>query len=194
MKTVTLQQGERLLKIVEEMPVEVLQALFERGYISDLFSADVGQMNRHDFRKSCGLSPILMSFSCISKPEPHGASYDWTLETDFPGQDGNFKPKLVHILKEGETWITGEEMLKRARLSGDCLCQSYAYAMLRKYWEIPKEWQNLRLIFPNTIWADPKGKKYVPGIDCIDGIWYMHFEDVEAGYNQNSRLVHGIRA
>jgi len=190
MKTATLHQGKRLLEMKGKMPVEQLQALIERGYISDLFSANVAQMSRHDFRKLCGLSPVLMNFNCILGYNLRSASNDWTLETDFPGQSVNFEPKLVHIFKEGETWITGEEMLKRAHSSGDCLCQYHAEAMLRKYWEIPKEWQDLRLIFPNTTWIDPKGEKYIPGIDCIDGEWYMHFEPLENGYNQNARLVH----
>jgi hypothetical protein len=62
MKMATLQQGRKVLELIEKIPAEQLQKLIERGYISDLLKADMNKMNRGEFRKSCGLTPIFIKF------------------------------------------------------------------------------------------------------------------------------------
>lgn len=61
MKTATLGQGKKILELLENVPVEHLQKLIKGGYVSDLFKANVDEMNRDEFRKVCGLSPILLA-------------------------------------------------------------------------------------------------------------------------------------
>lgn len=61
MKLATLKQAGKVLKLVEEteIPLEQLQKLLASGLLSDLLNANVDEMNRDEFRKLCGLSPVV---------------------------------------------------------------------------------------------------------------------------------------
>ena len=57
MKMATLKQAGKVLKLVEEteIPLEQLQKLLASGLLSDLLKANLDEINRHEFRKLCGL-------------------------------------------------------------------------------------------------------------------------------------------
>ncbi len=59
MKTATLPQAVQVLDLIrkKEISLEQLQALLASGLLADLLDADVGKINRSDFRKFCGLGP-----------------------------------------------------------------------------------------------------------------------------------------
>jgi len=60
MKLATLKQAKKVLELVEEteIPLEQLQKLLASGLLSDLLKANLDEMNRHEFRRVCGLVPI----------------------------------------------------------------------------------------------------------------------------------------
>lgn len=64
MKTATLKQAGKVLKLVEEteIPLEQLQKLLASGLLSDLLKANLDEVNRDEFRKVCGLIPVSAEF------------------------------------------------------------------------------------------------------------------------------------
>ncbi len=55
-KTATLKQGKIILEMLENIPAEQVQTLLEKGFLSDLLTANIGQMSRGDFQRMCGLA------------------------------------------------------------------------------------------------------------------------------------------
>ena len=59
--------------------------------------------------------------------------------------------ELLPILKDNETYISGKEMLKRAKEQGITTGKEDADYLLTHQNEIPKEWQEYYLIFPGYL-------------------------------------------
>lgn len=59
MKDATLKQAGKALEVIgqKEIPGEQLQELIGSGLLSDLLDADIGAIDRNEFRKICGLKP-----------------------------------------------------------------------------------------------------------------------------------------
>jgi hypothetical protein len=90
MNLTTLGQGAKVLELIlqKEVPVEQMQELLKSGLLADLLDADVGNVNREDFRQLLGLSrlmPDIMELKGIVLPEQSvtygdriaAAGYDW---------------------------------------------------------------------------------------------------------------------
>lgn len=61
-----------MLELVENVSSYQLQMLLEGGYLSDLLKADESKMNRNDFRKFCGLPPVVFPvWKTIKIGTPH---------------------------------------------------------------------------------------------------------------------------
>ncbi|KPJ55389.1 hypothetical protein AMJ47_00805 [Parcubacteria bacterium DG_72] len=58
MKTATLRQAKKVLELLEGIPAKQVQSLLASGLLSDLLNANVAEIDRHEFRKFCGLVPI----------------------------------------------------------------------------------------------------------------------------------------
>lgn len=189
MKTATLKQGKKMLELLEETPAEHLQMLIEGGYISDLLKANVAEMNRAEFRKLCGLLPILPTFQLISTFDRDMRKEGWKPEKDIEDKEGDFTPELVDIFKEGERSISGEELMKRAKEQGVCYGHRHTEAMLRKQQVIPKEWRKNYLVFPGTVWVGSGGGRGVPCLLWVGGRWCLHFSWLEHDFIRSARLV-----
>lgn len=163
------------------------------GFLGDLLKANVGQMNRHELRSLCRLSPITPVFRCISNLEHSMVESGWKLKDDRNiAVDGgvNFTVRLVDIFEGEEQVISGEELLKRAKEKGANYSQRFAEAMIRRQYLIPIEWRQYCLIFPETHWVDSSGEAYVPGIDYID-TWVIGFLSIgeTSFFSRKNRLV-----
>lgn len=84
--------------------------------------------------------------------------------------------ELIAFLKKGEQWISGGEMLARARELGTMLGQPHAEFLLDHQAEIPKEWQEHHIVFPGTVWHDPDGLLSVPSLYWRGGQWHFVFD------------------
>lgn len=111
----------------------------------------------------------------VEPPDPKDPN--WKLIRDSGKKPvGIFTLELVPFLKDGESGISGDEMIKRAKELDADLGQHYAESLLANQQKIPKEWEKFFLIFPDTIWYDPDfGDHYMPCLDCYDGQWNLGF-------------------
>lgn len=90
MNLTTLGQGVKVMELIlqKEVPAEQMQDLLQSGLLADLLDANIGSVNREDFRKLLGLGkvmPDLMELTGIVLPElsvTYGdriaaGGYDW---------------------------------------------------------------------------------------------------------------------
>lgn len=90
MNVATLGQGAKVLELIlqKETPVAQMQDLLKRGLLADLLDANVGSVDREDFRKLLGLGnlmPDLMELTGVALPEKKrtltdrikDGGYDW---------------------------------------------------------------------------------------------------------------------
>lgn len=111
----------------------------------------------------------------------------WTLVSDSEDKEGDFEPELMEFLREGESSIIGEEMLKRTEKEG--FGQRHAEAMLRNQNAIPVEWRKYVLVFTGTLWRGLSGNRYVPHLYWSGSGWYLHFRWLGYGFVSYSRVV-----
>lgn len=98
--------------------------------------------------------------------------------------------ELVPFLREGEEWVEGEEMVRRARIEFDAnLGQEDAEYILEHTAEIPAEFKDFYLVFPGTVWQDSDGYRHVSYLDSDGGRWYPDFLWIGDDWNSDGRLV-----
>lgn len=83
--------------------------------------------------------------------------------------------ELVSFLVRGESYISGEEMKKRAKQKNASLGQRQAEYLLENQEEIPSEWRNFYLPFPGTIWRGRDGDLVVPDLRWLGEQWRLGF-------------------
>lgn len=92
--------------------------------------------------------------------------------------------ELKSFLKDGEDYISGDEMLKRA---GNAVTD---YKELLKHQDkFPKEWRGYYLVFPK--WLGDSRDRYVP---CFEWggksrSWVLSFHWVGLSFSRNDRFV-----
>ena len=120
MKEGTLAQANHFLTLINQKGVqaEQLQELYESGLLADLLDANVGEVNRDDFRKLCGLTPleprITVDYGMSLADMVKAGHYDWAnkdiTSKNFPntrkGKD-DVMPELVHFNRT----ITSDEAI-----------------------------------------------------------------------------------
>ncbi len=55
----TLRQSAKILALFEDTPCDQIQAILRSGLMADLRDANIDEINRNEFRKLCGLAPIV---------------------------------------------------------------------------------------------------------------------------------------
>jgi hypothetical protein len=86
--------------------------------------------------------------------------------------------ELVPVLKSGEKRIGGEEMLRRSRMELKAIGGQEDAEWLFKYQyqnEIPREWREFCLIFPETVWQGEDGIRRVACLCWDGGCWRLYF-------------------
>ena len=98
--------------------------------------------------------------------------------------------EVVPFLKKGEDYISGEEMLRRARVELDAnYDEEDAEYVLEHQYEIPEEFRPYYLIFPGTGWLDLQGIHNVPALYWNDERWNLGFFWLTSGWRSLGRFV-----
>lgn len=114
---------------------------------------------------------------------------NWELVENVELRKGKVVLQLDTFLREDESHIRGDVMLKRAKAMGDLAGQFYAERLLAQESTIPKEWRKFVLIFTGTVWRFPNGSLGVPGLRWDDRWWCLHFGWLDVNFYSRSRLV-----
>ena len=98
--------------------------------------------------------------------------------------------ELVSFLKEKESSINGEEIVRRARVELDAnYGQEDAEWLLEHQDEIPAEFQQYYLVFTGTIWQGSVGGRGVPFLYWSGERWCLDFDWLGSGWSSSGRLV-----
>lgn len=117
MKMATLKQARKVLDLVEGTPCSEMQELLESGLFSDLLTANIDDINRNEFRKLCGLNPLIWKTIKIG-------NYAFRTGRDFEQallQRGfSVDPSASYVL--GKIELTGKErLIKLVKVTGKSL-------------------------------------------------------------------------
>lgn len=213
MKTATLKQSAKILSLFEDTPLEQVQDLLESGILADLRDANVSKINRDEFRRLIGLKPFIAdTIIQIDRSQPFdpaeflGAGWSiWRGPADGDGLSGDedqderslaltevdlSKIRFETCLQKGEASITGEEKLRRLKVSGHIRLDAKIFQTL---WEnrdkIPEAWKekinsNTRFIFfDGTILRSPRGNRFVLYFCRRDGEWHWSYRWLECDWS-----------
>ena len=98
------------------------------------------------------------------------------------GNGETFTFALAEFLREGEVYLTNEELVARAKELGGMTDVISARALFEHQAEIPEEWRNYILVFPGTTRRDRGDLVAVPcliwraGEDFFLGQWGQWWE------------------
>ena len=96
----------------------------------------------------------------------------------------------ISFLKEGETRINGEEMVRRARFELDAdYGQEDAEWLLENQGKISAELRKFYLVFPATVWQALDGDQYVPCLSWGGDQWGLCFSWLDFDFDAFGRLV-----
>jgi hypothetical protein len=90
--------------------------------------------------------------------------------------------KRGFLIKRGEDYISGEELVKRAKELKANLGQQQAEYLLEHQEEIPEEWQRYCLVFTGTVWRDRHGDRSVPCLGWDGRRWCLSLHWLEFGW------------
>jgi hypothetical protein len=114
---------------------------------------------------------------------------DLTMKKDVLLTEGELE--LTPFLKDGENYVGGAEMVKRAKKLGGLTGLAHAKHLLDHQGEIPVEWRNFYLVFAGCECEDSGGLSRVPFLCFLVGQWHLDFywlDDYFFGFFQLVRL------
>jgi hypothetical protein len=114
--------------------------------------------------------------------------FGWECKNQTPFRIGLFEPKLVEFLSGGETIISGEEMIRRAKEMDIYTGLRHAESMIRGQVKISEAWRKFVSVFPE-VWLGPGGREYVWCLYGDSKIWEMRYDELRHGFNADYRLV-----
>ena len=131
------------------------------------------------------LSGVPMHFS-QSSPVPKG----WKVVENIAPRQGEIDLELVEILKPEESWISGEEMVRRARneLNANLGLEDLEI-VLRNQHLLPTNYRSFYIPFPGTILEDPSGDR---GVACLffgGRRWFRYFFWLGSNFYGSVRLL-----
>lgn len=97
--------------------------------------------------------------------------------------------ELVPFLKNGETLINGEEMVRRARKLNANYGQEDAEWLLEHQNEIPVKFRGFYLPFTGTVWQDSNGHRHVPYLYWFGEHWFLYFLWLVDDWHSHGRLL-----
>ena len=116
----------------------------------------------------------------------------WTLleDTREPWPISIANMELVSFLKEGESCVGGEELMRRSREElRTNLGQRHAEFLSENQNEIPEEFRKYILVFTGTIWRDRHGYRRVAFLYWLGGPWVLGFSGLECDFGGCCRLL-----
>ncbi len=96
--------------------------------------------------------------------------------------------QLVPVCGDGGPWISGEELLMRAKKVGADLGQGQVEYMLERRDEFPETWELCSLDFPEAVRRNRKGDLCYPFF-YWNGEWNWDFALLDARHPATGRLV-----
>jgi len=118
----------------------------------------------------------------------------WKLVEDVEGPDPETALanglEGVTFLKDGEQYVNGEELVRRARgeLKAN-LGQRHAEYWLEHQEAIPEELRSCYLVFTGTIWRARNGDRRVPCLRWGGTRWGLYFSWLAYDFGSDDRLV-----
>lgn len=114
----------------------------------------------------------------------------WELLSDHDAKDGEFVPELMEFVTDEDEngYISGDEMVKMTERE-DSGGQRHAEAMLRDQHKIPEEWRKYVLVFPETVWRNPDGRRRVADLYWDGYRWCLSFAWLELDFRRFCRVV-----
>ncbi len=114
----------------------------------------------------------------------------WTLLENVPRRLSSVIEE-VPFLRRSETYINGEEMVRRARTKelDANYGQEDAEWLLDNQDKIPVALRKFYLVFPETVWQALFGRRGVPYLSWYGGQWLLSFGWLGYGFNSYARLV-----
>lgn len=113
----------------------------------------------------------------------------WKYLSDAKEPTGELTLELVEFLEQGETFISGQELVKRAKKRNALLGQRHAEALLRNQGVIPEEWRNYYLVFPGSVLQDPGSYRGVPCLAWRGDRWCLDFGWLGDDFDSGGRLA-----
>ena len=95
----------------------------------------------------------------------------------------------IPFLKNGDSSIGGEEMVRRAIELDANYGQEDAEWLLENQDKIPAELRKFYLVFSATIWRDANGRRFVPYLVWYGARWFLYFHWLDDVFGSNHRLV-----
>lgn len=114
---------------------------------------------------------------------------DWKLLENTPRRLTSANIEAVSFLKGNETYINGEEMVRRAVELDANYGQEDAEFLLEHQADIPKELRSLYLVFPGTKWQGSDEDRDVPCLSWDGGQWVLFFCWLDYDFDGSDRLV-----
>lgn len=114
----------------------------------------------------------------------------WLLKKNvsFPF-DGRIPLELIEVLQGDESYVAGDELIKRALSLRALQGQRCAEALLRHSDNIPEDWRPFILLFPGTVWETLEGDEYIPCLVWREGGWTLLWAFLKSGWHSPHRLV-----
>ena len=129
MKDATLAQGNQVVNLIlqKRVPAEKLQAIIESGLLSVLLDANIGKINRDEFRQICGLKPLMQAFSItydgsirtseLIKLGKYDWHNDWITDERFPILPHPPVKRAIEFVEVGYD-STSEDILREFKSRG----------------------------------------------------------------------------
>ena len=133
-----------------------------------------------------GLCPPATKFQLVAKIDRNMTG--WTCVEPVEAEEAEFEPTLHEFLREGENFIDGEEMVKRAKEQGILTGLRHAEAMLRNQEKIPVEWRKYYLVF-SEVWRSPHGDRSAWALFWGDERWCLGCHWLGGDFSSRCRLV-----
>ena len=94
------------------------------------------------------------------------------------------------FLKKDENFISGEELVRRARAEFDADCgQEDAEFLIEHRKEIPEKFRQFYLVFTGTVWEDSDGWRDVACLHWSGKRWSLRFRWLGLDYYARARLL-----
>jgi len=115
----------------------------------------------------------------------------WKLikNTEKPEEIDISSLELIPFLKDKETSIKGEELVKRAKKLKANLGQYHAEYLLEHQEDIPEDWRDYYIVFPGTIWRGSVGFRNVSFLYWGGSDWSLRFAWLDHVFASFVRLL-----
>ncbi len=111
----------------------------------------------------------------------------WECKEPVKGE-GEFELELKEFLRKGESYLGGEDMVKRAKELGVDSGLRHLEAVLREQDKIPVEMRQFCLV-STEVWVGPNGDRDVWYLDWRGGRWVLFSYWLDNDFNSSCRLV-----